>query len=79
MWFFGQNFYFTSSYFTGLPCCFIRVANLAIGSVQSMAVVINVMCIFKDVGGDELTAVQGVNTLAVGPVYSALSAFRRIM
>lgn len=55
------------------------MANLAIGSVQSMAVVINVMCIFKDVGGDELTAVQGVNTLAVGPVYSALSAFRRFM
>lgn len=27
-----------------------------------MAVVINVMCIFKDVCGDQLTAVQGANT-----------------
>lgn len=34
-----------------------------------MAVVINVMCIFKDVGGDDLTAVQGANTLTFGPVY----------
>lgn len=43
--------------------------NLAIGCVQSMAVVINVMCILKDVGGDELTAVQGASTLAIGPLY----------
>lgn len=61
-------------YFTRLPCYLISLANLAIGSVQSMAVVINVMFIFKDVGGDELTAVQGANTLAFGPVYSVPSA-----
>lgn len=34
-----------------------------------MAVVVNVLCIFKDVGGDELTAVQGANSLSFGPVY----------
>lgn len=35
-----------------------------------MAVVINVMCIFKDEGGDGFTAVRGVDTLAIGPIYS---------
>lgn len=34
-----------------------------------MAVVVNVLCIFKDVGGDELTAVQGADSLSFGPVY----------
>lgn len=34
-----------------------------------MAIVINVMCLFKDVGGDELTAVQGAKTLAFGPPF----------
>lgn len=55
------------------------MANLAIGSVQSMAVVINVMCIFKDVGGDELTAVQGASTLAFGPVYLLSTQCIKIM
>lgn len=64
-----REFYFTSSYFTRLPCYLISLANLAIGSVQSMAIVINVMCLFKDVGGDELTAVQGAETLAFGPPF----------
>lgn len=52
-----------------LPRCLISLADIAIGSVQSMAVVVNVLCIFKDVGGDELTAVQGANSLSFGPVY----------
>ena len=34
-------------YFTRLPRYLISQADLAIGSVQSMAVVINVMCILK--------------------------------
>lgn len=46
----------------------MRLANLAIGSVQSMAVVINVLCIFKVGGEVELTAVQGVDTLAFWPM-----------
>lgn len=52
-----DGIYFKSSYFTWLPCYLISLANQAIGSVQSMAVVINVMCIFKDVarvGGSKL-------------------------
>lgn len=48
-----DGIYFKSSYFTWLPCYLISLANRAIGSVQSMAVVINVMCIFKDVAGVE--------------------------
>lgn len=60
-----------------LPCSLISLATLAIGSEQSMAVVVNVMCVFKDVGGDELTAVQGDNTLAFGPICSVASAYRR--
>lgn len=46
-----DGIYFKSSYFTRFPCYLISLANRAIGSVQSMAVVINVMCIFKDVAG----------------------------
>lgn len=68
MWF-SENLIFTSSYFTRLPCYLISLANLAIGSVQSMAIVINVMCLFKDVGGDEFTAVHGAKTLAFGPPF----------
>lgn len=74
MWF-SENLIFTSSYFTRLPCYLISLANLAIGSVQSMAIVINVMCLFNDVGGDEFTAVHGAKTLAFGPpIYAAPSA-----
>lgn len=62
-----------------LLCYLISLANLAIGSVQSMAVVINVMCIFKNVGGVKLTAVQGANTLIFGPLYLLTNQFVEMM
>lgn len=45
----SDGIYVKSSYFMRLLCSLISLANRAIGSVQSMAVVIIVVCIFRDV------------------------------
>lgn len=42
--------YFTSSYITKLPCFYMSLANLAIGSVQSMAVVLMLRAYLKKWG-----------------------------
>lgn len=42
---------FSQNFILQVPLLQSYDADLAIGSVQSMAVVVNVMCIFKDEGG----------------------------
>lgn len=54
-----------SEFYFEVPMLFINVLDLAIGSVQSMGLGINVD--FKNVGGDELNIVHGAKTTAFLP------------